>query len=294
MTTYAITGSTGHFGRHALAELLGAGVAPGDIVAVARDEKKATAAAASGVQVRVADYDDPDSMDRAFGGVDRLLFVSANDVAARDRQHANVVAAALAAGVGHVFYTSILAADRSPMMLAKQHAATEQLLCASGLAWTFLRNGWYIENYEASLAPAIEHGALLGAGGDGTFAPASRHDYAAAAVAALRADDQAGVVHELGGDERVTLSDLAGIIERVSGHDVSYADMSPDAYAAQLGEIGVPDDFAQVLADSDAGLADGWLDTTSGDLARLLGRPTTPIADVLTPTIAQIELELDD
>lgn len=279
--TIAVTGATGHLGRLAVDALLARGVQPADLVAVVRDAAKAADLAARGVQVRVADYTDSAALDAALAGVDRLLLISGSEVGQRVAQHTNVINAAKTAGVGFVAYTSLLDAQRSPLSLAPEHKATEDLLADSGIDHALLRNGWYWENYTSGLAGTVERGVLAGAGGDGRVAGAARADYAEAAAAVILADDQAGAVYELGGDERLTLADLAATIAAVAGKPVAYQDLPVDRYRAALEGAGLPAPVAEMLASADAGIKAGALDTASGDLQKLIGRNSTPVADVL-------------
>lgn len=287
---YAITGATGQLGRLALEDLLGK-VPAGEIVALVRDPAKAADFAARGVAVRVADYDRPETLAPALAGVDRLLFISASEVGRRVPQHLALIAAAQAAGVGFIAYTSLLRADTSPMDLAVEHRATEAALAASGIPHALLRNGWYTENYAASIAPALAHGAFIGAAGDGRIASAARADYAAAAVAVLTsAEDQAGRIYELAGDESYTLAEFAAEIARQSGRPVVYRDLPRTEFAGALAGAGLPGPFADLLAESDAKAAGGALDDSSHMLSALTGRPTTPYAAVIAATLATLDV----
>ncbi|BBN94847.1 NmrA family transcriptional regulator [Deinococcus grandis] len=283
-TTIAVTGATGQLGRLTLQALLDRGVPAGNLVALVRDPAKAADLAAQGVQVRQADYKQPETLRAALNGVNRLLLVSSNDFDDRVGQHRNVINAARDAGVGLIAYTSILNADRSEMILAGDHKATEALLRDSGVPFTLLRNGWYTENYD--LKGAVKNGAILGAAGTHALNPAPRRDYAEAAAAVLSTDGHAGQTYELAGDEAVTLADLAAEVARQSGQPVAYHDLSADEYARTLAGFGVPEGFAHVLADSDTGITRGELASESRDLSRLIGRPTTPttqaVRDALT------------
>ncbi|MGJ0120309.1 NAD(P)H-binding protein [Williamsia sp. MIQD14] len=284
MTTYAVTGATGQLGSLSIEALLERGVAAGDIVAVVRNAAKAASLAERGVDVRVADYSDREALTAAFTGVDRLLFVSGSEVGSRLPQHTAVVEAAVAAKVALVAYTSILNAESSGLQLAKEHVATEKVLADSGLDHILLRNGWYSENYTASLQPTIDGGVLYGSAGDGKVAPATRADYAAASAAALIVGEPK--VFELAGSEHLTYADIAAVVAEVSGKAVRYQDLPEADYAAALTSAGVPEPMPAVLADSDAGIARGELDTTSTDLADLLGRPSTPFVDVIRAALA--------
>lgn len=286
MTTYLVTGTSGHLGRLVVRSLLDLGVSPGDVVATARDTDAVADLAGLGVVVRHADYGDQASLASAFSGVDRALLVSSNDVGQRVAHHAHVIEAARDAGVELFGYTSITRANTSRMLLAEDHLATEKLLADAGLPTVLLRNSWYLENYTDQLSTALEHGAVLGAAGDGRVSAATRADYAAAAAAALVADDQAGRVHELGGDVAFTLTEYAAWLAAASGTPVAYRDLPVGEYAAALASAGVPEGFATVLADSDLGIARGELHTGTGDLARLVGRPTTTPAEAIRAALA--------
>lgn len=279
--TVLVTGTSGHLGRLTVLALLERGVPAGEIVATARDLDKIADLADLGVQTRRADYTDPDSLDAAFAGVDRAVLVSSNAVGSRVDDHRNVVDAAARAGVGLLGYTSILRADTSDLLLAADHRETEDLIKASGVPFAFLRNGWYLENYTENTAPALATGQVVGSAGDGRVSAAARADFAAAAAAVLAGGEHAGAVYELAGDEAFTMAEYAAALGSATGQEIGYTDLPVDEYAGILTSAGVPAGFAQVLADSDRGIAAGALEDHSGDLSRLIGRPTTPLADAL-------------
>jgi NAD(P)H dehydrogenase (quinone) len=278
MTTYAVTGATGQLGSLVIDALVTRGVAPSDVVAIARDARKATGLRDRGVDVRVADYADGAAVRAAVEGVDRLLLVSGSEVGSRVPQHTTVIEAARDAGVGLIAYTSILRGNESGLMLAREHVETEKALADSGVDHILLRNGWYSENYVAALAPTLAGGVLYGAAGDGRVAPAARADYAAAAAAAIV--DGTPRVYELAGGESLSYPDIAGILAEVSGKPVRYQDLPQADYAAALADNGVPAPMNEVLADSDAGVARGELDGAATDLAGLVG-DLTPFRDVV-------------
>ncbi len=276
----AITGATGQLGRLVVQQLLKT-VPAGQVVAAVRSPEKAADLAALGVQVRQADYARPATLDAAFQGVSKLLLISSNEVGQRAPQHAAVIAAAQKAGVQLLAYTSLLRADTSPLGLAAEHKATEAMLRTSGLPHVLLRNGWYTENYAGSVPAALQYGAVLGSAKDGRIASATRADYAAAAAAVLTRDNQAGKVYELAGDTAYTLTEFAAEIARQSGKPVVYNDLPQAAYAAALVQAGLPEGFAALLADSDVGASQGALFDDGRQLSQLIGRPTTPLADVV-------------
>ncbi|MEV6967179.1 NAD(P)H-binding protein [Hamadaea sp. NPDC051192] len=276
-----VTGATGQLGRLVVADLLARGVPAGQIVAAVRTPEKAADLAAQGVEVRRADYDDPQSLKDAFAGAQKVLLISASEVGQRVPQHKNAVDAAVAAGVPFLAYTSILNADTTGVALATEHKETEAYLAGSGLAYALLRNGWYTENYTGSAAAAIAAGTVLGSTGTGRVGAVPRADYAAAAAAVLTTDGHAGQVYELAADEPFTMAEYAAELAAVSGQPVAYADLPADAYAEALTGFGLDAGYAAALADADLGIARGELVSDSGDLARLLGRPTTPLADAV-------------
>ena len=283
--TILVTGASGHLGRLVVESLLERGVPAQDVVATARDLDSIADLAAKGVVVRRADYTDPASLKDAFAGVDKALLVSSSAIGQRAEQHRNVIDAAADAAVSLLAYTSIAKADSTSMLLAGEHQETEQYLLASGLPVAILRNNWYIENYTGQIATALEHGAVLGAAGNGRVSAATRADYAAAAAAVLTLDDQAGKVYELGGTP-FTLAEYAAELSTQTGTPVVYQDLPTDEYAAVLVGAGLPDAVATIYADSDRGIKAGDLLVDSGHLEQLIGRPSTPLADAIQAQLA--------
>jgi NAD(P)H dehydrogenase (quinone) len=210
-----------------------------------------------------------------------VLLISSSEVGQRAPQHANVITAAKKAGVGLLAYTSILHADATPLSLGSEHKQTEAMLAESGVPHVVLRNGWYTENYAAGIPVALEHGAVPGCAGQGRISSAARADYAAAAAAVLLADDQAGNVHELAGDNAYTLAEFAAEVAKQSGKAVTYQDMPEAEYANALKGAGIPEGMAQLLAQSDTGASKGGLFDDSRTLSKLIGRPTTPLSEVV-------------
>ncbi len=274
----AITGATGQLGQHVIEALLKT-VPAGQIVAIVRNPAKAEALRQQGVVVRQADYTDEAAFIAALNGVDKLLLISSSEVGQRAAQHQNVINAAKAAGVKFIAYTSLLHADTSPLGLHVEHVQTEKALAESGVPYALLRNGWYTENYLASAPPALEHGVFIGAAGEGKIAAATRADYAAAAAKVVSEEGHAGNVYELAGDSAWTLSELAAELSRQSGKPVAYQNLSEADFAAALKGVGLPAGLADMLADSDTGAAKGGLFDDSRTLSRLIGRPTTPLAE---------------
>ena len=280
-----ITGATGNLGQHVIASLL-TSVPAANLIAAVRTPAKAADLAALGVQVRQADYNDGASLDAAFKGATKILLISSSEVGQRAQQHQNVIDAAKRAGVSLLAYTSVLRADTSPLGLAAEHVVTEAAIRAAGLPYSFLRNGWYLENHTEHLAPVLEHGVVLGAAQDGRFSSAARADYAAAAAAVLTAA-QPQAIYELAGDHGFTLTEYAAEVARQSGKAIVYKDLPQADFKAALVSVGVPEGFADLLADSDAGAAKGGLEDHGKQLSALIGRPTTTLAEAVKAALAK-------
>ncbi len=277
----AVTGATGQLGRLVVNKLKDK-VSSGDVVALARSPEKGKDL---GVEVREADYNRPETLDRALGGIDTLMLISASEVGKRKAQHENIVEAAKKAGVKWIVYTSLLHADKSSLSLAGEHSATEGLLKKSGIPFTLLRNGWYTENYTASIPGALAAGAFVGSAGDGKISSAARADYAAAAVAVLTQKGQEGKVYELAGDNAYTLSDLAAEISKQTGKNIPYKNLPEAEYAKVLTEVGLPEAIAKAIASWDVAASNGALFDDSRQLSALIGKPTTPLAVVVADAL---------
>jgi NAD(P)H dehydrogenase (quinone) len=283
--TIAITAATGRYGRHAIDALLRRGVPADQIVAIGRNPQKLTELSSLGVVTRVADYGDPAALETAFAGIDKLLFVSGTEVGARLQQHRNVVDAAVRAGVGLITYTSAPKADTSALVVAPDHKETEAHIRKSGLPFVFLRNSWYMANYTDMAAAYVENGVVLGAASEGRVSAATHADYADAAAAVLSASGHENKVYELGGDTGFTMAEFAQALSQASDTNVSYKDLSKDDYVAALGGFGFPVELAEVFADGDLGVARGDLFVETGDLGRLIGRPTTTMSDAVAAAL---------
>ncbi|MER7397629.1 SDR family oxidoreductase [Streptomyces sp. NPDC000151] len=279
-----VTGATGQLGRLVIEELL-ARVPAEQVAAVVRDRAKASSIAARGVEIRVADYGKPETLAGAFRPGDVVLLISGSEVGQRTAQHTAVIDAAKAAGVARLAYTGVLGGPTADFRLADEHKVTEQAILDSGLTYTFLRNGWYNENYTAQIPTQLEHG-VVGSAGDGRVGSAARADYAAAAAVVLTTEGHDNATYELSGDDAWTLAEYAAELSRQSGKEVAYTDLPAEDLKAVLAGAGVPDAMAEILVDVDtSAIRRGLLQGGSGDLSRLIGRPTTPIADSIATAL---------
>ncbi|MEU9388977.1 SDR family oxidoreductase [Streptomyces sp. NPDC048324] len=278
-----VTGATGHLGRHVVEQLLEK-VPAEQITAVVRDEAKAADLAARGVRLAVADYNTPETFDHVFSAGDKVLLISGSEVG-NDRagQHKVVINAAKAAGAALLAYTS--APGTLKAALADDHRDTEAALLDSGLPYVLLRNGWYNENYTEQLAPVLQYNAVTQAAGEGRVSSAARADYAAAAVAVLTGEGHENKTYELGGDEAWSFAEYAAEVSRQAGKEIAYHPVSVEEYTGILTGAGLPGPVAAIIAGVDASVEKGELVVDSGDLRRLIGRPTTPIAESITAAL---------
>ncbi|SFS30580.1 SDR family oxidoreductase [Saccharopolyspora flava] len=279
-----VTGATGNLGSLVVEGLLRK-VPADEVAVVVRNAAKAAELAARGVELRIADYDTPDTFSEAFNDGDVVLLISSPDVGKRIPQHRAVIDAAAEAGVARIVYTGVLGGPNADFLLADDHKATEQAILDSGLTWTFLRNGWYSENYTSQIPTQLQHG-VVGSAGGGKVGSATRQDYAEAAVAVLTGSGHDNRSYELSGDQAWTLPEYAAELSRQSGKTVTCSDVPPETLKGILTGAGVPDGFADVLVDVDvSAIAKGLLQGGTGDLSRLIGRPTTPIADTIAAAL---------
>ncbi|MFM2481541.1 SDR family oxidoreductase [Celerinatantimonas sp. YJH-8] len=277
----AVTGATGQLGQFVIKHLLQK--TPKDrVIALVRNPEKAKSIQALGIQVRQADYTKPDTLTAALQGVTKLLLISSSEVGQRIVQHQNVINAAKQAGVELIAYTSLLHANTSPLLLAQEHIETEAYLKQANVPHVLLRNGWYTENYLASVAPALANGGFIGCAKDGKISSAAREDYAEAAVAVLTSEEpQSGKVYELAGDESYTLAELCAIISKESGKNIPYIDMEESQFVKALEGAGLPAPLAGVLGNSDTGASQGGLFDDSHVLSSLIDHPTQSLRQMV-------------
>jgi NAD(P)H dehydrogenase (quinone) len=277
-----VPATSGQLGRLIVPDLLDRGVPATDIVAGARNlDAIAELAAATGVRTARIDYDEPATVEAALSLGDTFVLISGNDLANRDRQHRDVIAAAARAGAGHLVNVGALRAAESSSPLAASHAPTEVAVRESGIPFTMLRNGWYTENYAGLIPGLLENGVLIASVGGARVASATRLDFAQAVGAVATTEGHVGTTYELSGDVAWTYDELAAAFSEVLGRDVVYRPVSTEEHVEILKGAGVPEQFATMIATVDAGIGSGAFAYRNGDLARLIGRPTTPLVDAL-------------
>lgn len=276
-----VTGATGKLG-HLVVEGLLKKIEPSQVVAAVRSPSKAADLTALGVDVRHADSTRPDTLKAAFNGTQKVLLISTGDLA----HHRAVIEAAKKARVRMLVYTSVLHAEKSKLAFAEEHRTTEKLVRSSGLTYAILRNGLYIENFTDNVSDALVNGAVIGSARDGRVAAASRADYAAAAVEVLTGLGHENQIYELAGDNPFSMQDLAAEVSTLVGRTIAYEDLSPADYGEMLSMAGVPVPLAKLLVESNLAIARGEMNDATGELRRLIGRPTTSLLSAVSTALA--------
>jgi NAD(P)H dehydrogenase (quinone) len=282
--TIAVTGAAGQLGSLVAQQLLPR-IAPEDLILVTRRPEALTGFAERGVQVRQADFDDPGTLERALAGAERLLLISSTHESTprRVRQHTDAVAAAQAAGVRHVAFTSMpkVDADHPTGEYALEYLRSEEMLKASGVAWTILQNAPYAEYLVGRFALALSLGRLATNAGDGATAPVSNADCAAVAVAVLTGEGHERRTYVVTGPELFTQAQLAALVADVTGHPLPLLELDDDALRRQAAEDGIPDPMPTFLSRHLKAVRLGYFDDLTTVVADLTGRPPRALRDVL-------------
>ncbi|CAN7377618.1 SDR family oxidoreductase [Ensifer adhaerens] len=289
--TLLVTGATGQLGKLVLDQLLASGIAPARIIATSRDSAKLADYIARGVQARVADFDDPASLDQAFAGADRILIISTDALdqpGKRLKQHLAAVAAAKKAGAKHIVYTSMPRPETSVIPFAPDHLGTENAIKATGIPYTILRNGWYMENLFMALPHALETGQWYSSSGEGRLAHIARGDAAKAAAAALAASTSESHTYTLTGGELRSTDEIAALVAKATGKSLNVVHISDEALAGGLKSAGLPDFLIPIVVSFDANTRGGHIDMVTGDVTALTGATPVTLAAFLEASKARL------
>lgn len=270
-----VTGAGGHLGAAVVNELLNR-VEAAEVAVLTRDAAKVADFAAKGVTVKIGDYDNYDSLINAFSGVDKLYFVSGNDIPNRMQQHENVVKAAKEAGVGHIVYTSFQRATDSKDsvigFVGASHIGTEEIIKASGVTYTILKHALYLEVLPLFIGDSIiETGTLYLPTEDGKTAFASRLDMALGGAIVLTTAGHENKEYDFSGDVAYSMEEVAEVLTKLSGKTITYVSPTPDDFKATLKGFGVPEEGIFVAAGFSAGIAEGEFETADTTLKNLIG-----------------------
>ncbi|NKN36290.1 SDR family oxidoreductase [Agrobacterium sp. a22-2] len=294
MSKYLVTGASGHLGRSVIRNLIEAqGVAPAQIIAASRDTSKLADLAAKGVITRKVDFDDAASLSDAFTGVERVLIISTDALdrpGRRLEQHKAAVNAAAKAGVSRLFYTSMPNPEpgKSLVTFAPDHFGTEQAIKASGIAYTILRNGWYMENLFMALPHALASGQWYTSTGQGVIAHVGREDIARAIAAALVSDEAASVTYTLTGGTAYTTDQIAALVRDVTGKPLEVVHVSDEQLAGGMKAAGLPDFLVPMLVSFDANTREGQISMVTGDIEKLTGKAPASLKAFLEANTAAL------
>jgi NAD(P)H dehydrogenase (quinone) len=279
-----VTGATGKLGSKVVESLLKS-MPSSELAVSVRNPEKAEGLRARGVEVRQGDFDHPETLDKAFAGIDRLLIISADgDNETRIRQHTDAVKAAERAGVGFIAYTSLANATESKNLMAPPHVATEAAIIKTGIPYSFLRNNWYLENEIGSIQGAIAGAPWVTSAGAGKVGWALQQDYADAAAAVLLGKGHENKVYELSGP-LYTQEELAVALGAVLGREIPVQQVSDEKYAEIMKGIGLPDFVIPIVVGIQESIRNGSLTVESNDFEKVLGRPVTPINEALAQIV---------
>lgn len=277
-----ISGAGGHLGRLA-SEFALERLPASEVILVTRKPEALADLAARGAQVRRGDFDEPDALPAALAGAERMLLISTDALGRRVEQHQNAINAAVAAGVRHIAYTSVQnPTPENPAMVVEEHAASEQAIRASGLAWTMLRMGLYSEFQISPGAGAVASGRLVHNAGDGRTAYISRADCAATAAGVLTGPEHEGAAYDVTGPELLSQADVAALLSEVTGRPVEAVAVDDSEYIAGLVAGGVPESFAPAIATWGQAIRKGALAPLTTVVKDVTGRAPRTLREVLT------------
>ena len=289
-----VTGATGQYGAKAIDHLLNKGVKAPEISALVRDVTKAQSLKENGVELRMGDYTDFNSMVKAFQGIDKLLLVSSNDKNAienRTTQHINVIKAAKEAQVKHIVYTSFVRKQKyeesAIAAFQDSHVKTEEYLKESGINYTILQNGIYLEMIPVFAGGKVaETGVIMFPAEEGKASWVLREELAEAAAHVLTTAGHVNKIYPLVNTESVSFDEIAKELSDKMAKDIQYQSPSIEEFQSKLKQSGVPDIYIGMFIMWALALAQGTLDFTDTTLESFLGRKPTTVKHFINQVYA--------
>jgi len=281
-----ITGSTGNLGSATIKFLLNK-VSPSEIAALARNEEKAKPLINRGVDVRIGNYDDYDSLVKAFQGIDKLLLISSSEMGNRAAQHINAINAAKEAGVKHIVYTSFIRQKDDPnsalWFIAKDHVETEEHLVNCGIPYTLFKNGFYMDMITDFIGEnVLETQTVFLPAGDGKVNFASRKEIAEALANVLTSEGHENKSYNIGGETTTSFGEIAAFLSEISGKKINYVSPDAETYKQELAKHHVPEMYINMFTAFAIAFSENAMDVASKDLTGLLGRTPADVKTFLT------------
>jgi NAD(P)H dehydrogenase (quinone) len=282
--TIFITGASGQLGRLVIKHLLARGVPHDRIIAGTRNPEKLADLAAAGIEVRTADFEDPEGLTEAFKGASTALIISTDALDGADtrlKQHRNAVSSAVVAGIKRLAYTSLPNPESSLLTFAPDHLETERTIKATGLPYVIFRNGWYQENLLRSLPNALKSGQWHSAAKGGRTSYVGREDIAEAIAAALATSNSGSRTYTLTGSSALSNEEIAGLVRQATGKPLTVVHVTDEQLAKRLEAAGVPGVFISVLVSAEEEVRAGNLSIVTDHLESLIARSPKRLADYL-------------
>jgi len=285
MNKILITGASGQLGKSVIKHLLNK-VEAKNLAVLVRNEEKASDLKPLGIDVRIGDYTNYESLLAAFKGIDKLYFISGSDFEGRSKQHENVVNAAKEVGVKHVVYTSFMRKDESSAspisFVVADHIETEIWLQESGMNYTFLRHNLYMDMLPLFMGEnVLKTGVIYQPAGNGKVAFTLREDMAEVASHILTSKGHENKTYDITSDKAYSYNDIASILTDITGKTIAYSSPSVEEFNKTMTEAGVPKMYISLFAGFAQAMEQGELDHCNSVMEQLIGRKATSMADYL-------------
>ncbi|MFN8333932.1 MAG: SDR family oxidoreductase [Cyclobacteriaceae bacterium] len=282
MNKVLITGATGQLGTATIDFLL-AKYKTDNIIALARNADKAASLKSKGIEVKIGDYDDYNSLLQATKGVKTMLLISSSEMTkSRAIHHINAINAAKENGVKHIIYTGFIRTHDDPTsplwFIAKDHVETEKYLKESGINYTLFENGFYLDMLMDFIGKNIvDTKTIFIPAGNGKINFVLRDEIAEALANVLTTTGHENKTYNIGIEQPVSFDEIAGYITDITGVSISYVSPEPDVYIQTLLKYGVPEMYARMFSAFAVAFAANAMNVPTTDLTKLLGRKPTSV-----------------
>jgi uncharacterized protein YbjT (DUF2867 family) len=265
--TVLVTGATGNTGLGLVPALRSAGV---DVRAFVRDEAKARPLKDVGAEIVVGDLDQPDTIEPAVQGVDKIYLLTWNGPT-QAQQVENVIDVAKRGGNPHIVRHSMWGSEKSRIITQGDQA--EETVKSSGLPWTVLKPTFFMQNTMLAAETIASDGVIYWDLKDGRIGMIDVRDIVDVAVAVLTGNGHEGKDYILTGPQAISMHDVANTFSKVLGKDVSYVNVPPEAALESMMSMGFPEWIARGYGELMEGFSEGFADTTTDNVETLTGHP---------------------